>query len=93
MHEIAKPKFELGTVLITPGAKDEFTKEEVVNCLQRHISCDWGDLCDEDRELNDADLNDGGRLLSAYKFGENRTLWIITEADRSATTMLLPSEY
>jgi len=93
--------FELGTVLATPGALAATTHEQRLECLGRHISGDWGVVCAEDRKANFEALFCDLRILSAYPidptrpsrgFGEN-TLWIITEADRSVTTFLLPSEY
>jgi len=61
--------------------------------LQRHLNGDWGDLCDEDRRSNDAALKNGDRLFSSYRITPDLKLWIITEWDRSITTLLLPSEY
>ena len=63
--------------------------------LNRHVSGDWGELCEEDKELNDQALHDGNRILSAYETsaGYTRKIWVITEADRSVTTLLLPEEY
>ena len=61
--------------------------------LARHVRGDWGDLCDEDRLLNERSVGGGGRLMSSYKLSEQIKLWIITESDRSVTTLLLPSEY
>jgi hypothetical protein len=60
--------------------------------LQRHCACDWGDVGDEDKAANDAALAHGGRLLSRY-CANGAKVWVITEADRSATTILLPSDY
>jgi len=57
------------------------------------MSCDWGELSDEDIVENDVSLKEGFRLLSSYRTGKGQQIWIITEADRSATTILLPSEY
>jgi hypothetical protein len=65
----------------------------VVPYVGRHSACDWGDLGDNDRAANEAALMNGERLLSAYDVGDGDRLWIITEADRSSTTVLLPSEY
>lgn len=59
--------------------------------LNRHLSGDWGDLCPEDRDANDRALREGTRLLSSYSSSEGETFWIITEWDRSATTVLLPA--
>jgi hypothetical protein len=88
-----KSKFELGRLLCTPGCQEKFTKEEMLACLKRHETGDWGDVYAHDRRENDRALKEGSRLLSVYKLGEERSLWIITEADRSVTTFLLPSEY
>lgn len=61
--------------------------------LSRHIRNDWGEVCPDDWVLNDQALDDGDRILSAYKTNKGERLWIITEADRSASTFLLPDEY
>lgn len=98
---IAKPLFRFGQVVATPGAIDATTDEYRIACLERHLNGDWGHCCDEDKATNDDAVKFGNRILSAYPldpekpckgFGDN-TLWIITEADRSVTTFLLPSEY
>jgi len=86
-------QFQAGHIVATPGALA--LAEAGLNLLallQRHLSGDWGDLCEEDKAENEFSLQNGYRLLSAYDtpFGK---LWIITEADRSATTFLLPEEY
>lgn len=97
-------KFDLGEVVITDGiarliyednfANGERMNREVLESLQKHQSGDWGNLCEEDKQLNDSAVVDGGRILSAYEIGENKVkIWIITEADRSYTTILLPEEY
>jgi hypothetical protein len=62
------------------------------NYLDRHVAGDWGDLCAFDRRQNEIALRDGYRVLSTYSVGE-RSIWVITEADRSVTTILLPEEY
>jgi len=86
--------FSLGRLVATPGALTALAAagENPVDLLARHQSGDWGDVGPEDRRANERDLHEGGRLLSAYHVGGSR-LWIITEADRSATTILLPAEY
>ncbi|MDR3489818.1 MAG: hypothetical protein P4M05_33630 [Bradyrhizobium sp.] len=93
--------FGLGQIVATPGAIDATTPEQRLGYLRNHASGNWGCVCEEDRELNDLSVNDGSRILSAYAidpskpskgYGEN-TVWIITEADRSVTTFLLPTEY
>ena len=93
---LAKPgKFSLGQVLLTPGATEAlFTAQQVPpEFLLRHVHGDWGDLCAEDRQENARSLRVGSRLLSAYQTRREEKLWVITEWDRSATTLLLPQEY
>lgn len=85
-------RFPLGQVMITGTASQRLLTEQVVTALTRHASGDWGDLCPEDTLANDTALQDGGRLFSAYGDGRHR-FWIITEADRSVTTVLLPDDY
>lgn len=88
----AKPRFSLGRLFITPGAQAAFSSEEVFSAVARHRQGDWGTLCKEDCRRNNSALRNGGRIFSAYQYHEEK-LWIITEADRSATTILLPHEY
>lgn len=86
--------FPLGRVLATSGVS-RFIETGQVNpltLLRRHASGDWGDLCTADKKLNDRSLQDG-RLMSTYKLDNQLTIWIITEWDRSVTTLLLPTEY
>jgi hypothetical protein len=85
-------RFPLGQVAITANSSLRLSTEEVMTALSRHASGDWGDLCPEDTLANDNALDHGGRLLSAYGQGEDR-FWVITEADRSVTTVLLPEDY
>jgi hypothetical protein len=89
----AASKFPLGQVVSTRGALDSIDCIEMMNVLDRHHRGDWGDCCEEDWEANDSALVEDSRLLSVYQSGNGETFWIITEADRSATTILLPSEY
>jgi hypothetical protein len=93
MPRPATSKFELGRVLITPGAMEVVAHEAVVTALARHASGDWGELSDDDRRENDLSLAEGLRLLSVYRTAGGTKFWIISEADRSATTVLLPEEY
>lgn len=87
--------FGLGQIVATPGALLALAKAGQSPCefLARHHSGDWGDLEEEDRQENARSLEHGFRLPSAYKTGVGEKLWVITEADRSVTTLLLPSEY
>ena len=88
-------RFALGQTFITPGAEEalQIAGQTSIEFLRRHMSCDWGEISDEDAQENDFSLSEGFRLLSSYQTGKGQQLWIITEADRSATTILLPSEY
>lgn len=90
-------RIELGAVVATPGALEAFQRVGPrigAILLRRHLTGDWGDLSQDDREANDraATLGDE-RILSAYKLEDGAKIWIITEADRSVTTFLLPEEY
>ena len=92
-----KPKFRLGQVVMTAGVRehcdqlefDQFWKQS----LNRHMIGDWGDLDPMDKRENEISLKDGYRLLSAYESKDLPKIWIITEADRSVTTILFPDEY
>jgi hypothetical protein len=87
--------FELGQIVATPSALAALEKagQEPGDFLKRHVACEWGDMSAEDRKENDFSLEHGFRLLSSYRTNAGDKLWIITEADRSATTLLLPEEY
>jgi hypothetical protein len=89
------PKFLLGQVIATPGAVDalERNRQSPTTFMRRHIKGDWGELDAEDVAENEFSLVNGLRLLSAYTLRDGTRIWIITEADRSVTTILLPSEY
>lgn len=89
------PRFPMGRPLITPGAQAALDAAGVsgVVLLARHIHGDWGDLSAEDLAANELALLTGKRLLSAYAVPGGKKIWIISEADRSATTILLPEEY
>ena len=85
----------LGQVVATPGALAalEEAGQPPTIFLAKHQRGDWGDVSDSDKRLNDEALVSGERLLSAYKTLKDERIWIITEADRSSTCILLPSEY
>lgn len=87
--------FELGQTVATPGALDELEKAgmSALRLLGRHQSGDWGDMSEEDKQENEFSLKEGFRILSSYKLETGKKIWIITEADRSITTLLLPEEY
>lgn len=84
--------FRPGRTVATPGALSTFSDHEMGLALGRHLSGDWGDIDPEDRGVNEQALIAGERLLSSYNIRDER-LWIITEWDRSVTTLLLPEEY
>jgi hypothetical protein len=93
-------KFSLGRIVATPGALEALLNagQSADEFLARHVTGDWGDLCDDDKSLNDAALEDGSRILSAYQTGKGDRIWVITEAVnevglRYSTTLLLSSEY
>lgn len=86
-------KFKIGQLMATPGAMREVSAREIGKALSRHADGDWGDVCDEDKKANDDALENDTRLLSAYHTETGTKFWIITEADRSVTTVLLPDEY
>ena len=87
--------FSLGQIVSTPGALEVIHQSEqsIADFLGRHLLGDWGELCLEDKQANEDALKDGLRLLSAYKLSDGTRIWVITECDRSATTILLPEEY
>lgn len=87
------PAFPLGQTVITRQAADVLHPEDVKTCLARHAKGDWGDLGEADRNANEIGLARGLRLFSAYNDRAGCRFWIITEADRSATTVLLPDDY
>ena len=95
MNTKVSPKFSLGQIVATPGALEaiEKSQQSPSDFLARHLEGDWGDLCDEDKEANDQALIDGSRIFSSYQICKEEKIWVITEADRSSTTILLPSEY
>lgn len=94
-NQVMQALFPLGLTVATPGALDamEETQTNPAVLLRRHVSGDWGDLSQSDKVSNDQALTAGGRIFSAYRVTELVKFWVITEADRSATTILLPEEY
>jgi hypothetical protein len=85
--------FRLGHIVATPNALEHLTQEDILTAIQRHQAGDWGDLCEDDKRENQLSLEKGFRLLSAYHANNGTKFWIITEADRTATTVLLPEDY
>lgn len=86
-------RFSLGEVYITTPADAELAHDDVADCIIRHSIGIWGDLSAEDKRSNEEAIKSGGWLLSAYRDRNGVKFWIITEADRSVTTVLLPDDY
>lgn len=85
--------FPLGRVVITQNALASLDAKSVVRSIARHTACDWGVLEDEDRHANEQALTHGSRLFSVYRDQHGTRFYIITEADRTITTILLPEDY
>ena len=87
--------FSPGQIVATPGAQSALTEagDEPVTYLARHLAGDWGEVCKEDAKENEFSVREGFRILSAYILSTGVKIWIITEANRSATTLLTPEEY
>lgn len=91
-------KFPLGQTVMTRGVADKVAVDArfaqfTLVALARHTNGDWGDMCEDDKKANEDALKMGGRLFSAYEKEGLPKVWVITEADRSATTILFPEEY
>ncbi len=86
-------KFDLGRLVATPGALQALPPDEMQAAIRRHVAGDWGSLDKHDMQMNEAALRVGGRLFSVYESRAGVRFYVITEADRSATTVLLPEEY
>ncbi len=89
------PRFRLGRVVATPGALKalEEANQNPFEFLERHQTADWGELGEEDKRENEFSVRNGFRILSAYRTRNDVKLWVITEADRSCTTLLRPHDY
>lgn len=86
-------KVPLGQIVATPAALGAVSQPNIVAALRRHAAGDWGDVTPDDRAANDDALKSGERILSVYRSATGTTFWVLTEADRSATTVLLPDDY
>ena len=85
-------KFRPGSIVGTAAIVNDLTEDQIHVLLDRHFTGDWGDLCSEDKFLNECAVNEGERILSAYD-GYDKKIYIVTEADRSVTTILYAEEY
>lgn len=90
-HPIAR--FRLGHIVSTPNALSKLSQEDILTGIQRHQAGDWGDVDEHDRRENELSLQQGSRLFSVYHTANGVKFWIITEADRSSTCVLLPEDY
>jgi hypothetical protein len=90
---IPTAKFRLGRILTTPHALEVIENDDIWAAVSRHKAGDWGEVSAEDRGANDLSLVEGTRLLSVYRSAKGLKFWVITEADRSATTVLMPEDY
>ncbi len=92
---LKQSRFPLGNIAITPGALEALAtaNQSASMFLARHASGDWGDLGEDDRQENEEAIEAGVRILSSYRTYSDEKIWVITEADRSLTTILLPEEY
>jgi hypothetical protein len=86
-------KFRLGKIVSTRNALDRLTQDDILIAIGRHQAGDWGDVSEHDRTQNELSLKQGHRLWSAYHAADGVKFWLITEADRSHTTVLLPENY
>lgn len=95
MVDIPRPMFPLGQVVATPAAIEalEDAGQPPNLFLDRHVTSDWGDVCAEDTQANEDAINNDARIFSVYRTAKGVKLYVITEADRSSTTILLPEEY
>ena len=90
---VGNARFPLGGIFIAPRAREILDIDDVVEFLRRHAQGDWGECDPFDARANEVALQQGTRLLSVYRSKQGEKIWLLTEADRSATTILLPSEY
>ncbi|MBP7559231.1 MAG: hypothetical protein KBA64_02005 [Armatimonadetes bacterium] len=92
-EQVVPGRFPLGSVCVTRGAAGTLDEDDIRRAVGRHAGRDWGDVCAADWDRNDRSVEEGCRLLSAYRSRAGIPFWVITEPDRSVTTVLLPEEY
>jgi hypothetical protein len=86
-------KFRLGRIVATPAVLESLSQDDILEAIRRHQAGDWGEASEQSRITNELAVESGIRLFSVYRSGRGTTFWVITEADRSSTTILLPSDY
>jgi hypothetical protein len=92
-NPLSLARFKLGRIVATPNALNRISNEDILLAIQRHQAGDWGDVHEEDSAANNQALIEGTRILSIYHAKNGIKFWLITEADRSVTTVLLPEDY
>lgn len=92
-HQTNAPAFSMGRLVATPAVLATVPRKELFQALGRHLTCDWGDTTEADKRNNESALKHDERLISVHRSENGTHFWIITEADRSATTFLLPEDY
>lgn len=90
---ILNPRFPIGHLVATPAAIEAAPKEVLLGFLHRHISCDWGDVTEKDARANNYAMHHELRIISCYLTADKERVFVITEADRSSTTVLMADEY
>ena len=85
-------RFRLGKIVVTPNALQQLTPDDILAAIQRHQTGDWGELSSADSQENERSLRQGLRLSSLYRARNGKKFWLITEANRSATSVLLPED-
>jgi hypothetical protein len=85
--------FRIGRIVVTPNALESLSQSDILTGLRCHQAGDWGDVSDHDRQANDRAIEKGARVVSVYQSANRVKFWIITEADRRTTTVLLPQDY
>ena len=93
LESLPLARFRLGRIVSTPNALSQLTQDDILLGIQRHQAGDWGEIDVHDGAANERALKEGTRLLSVYRSAAGVTFWLITEADRSSTTILLPEDY
>ena len=91
--KLALAKFRLGKIVSTPNAIEQLTQDDILAGIKRHQAGDWGDVTEHDRQENELALTQRLRLWSVYRAANGAVFWLITEADRSGTVILMPGDY
>jgi hypothetical protein len=87
-----KSRFRLGRVVATTGVSESLSNDEMTGLIRRHVAGDWGEVNAHDAEENELGLRNGLRIFSVYRARDGRKVWVITEADRSSTTIMFPED-